>query len=345
MAATVANKARKEIDAALRAARADAEKMVQGKGRRNVRALLRKAELELNQRLAALDAAGADKDAFTSQRTSATLLQVQAVLADLSKGMKGALIDNAKTAAKKSAEGVISQLEDLDKLYRGIGVQPLALDQARLFDRAIMGAESSVLHRLSGSAEGGGILQRYGTAVIENFEERLQLAAITREPWADTRNALIKESPFLQGAPAHWAERIVRTETMAALNRGTFEATRQANDELGDVVKILCATFDNRTGADSYAVHGQIRRPEEAFQWWEGLYQHPPNRPNDREIVVMHRIAWPIPAELSPRSDGEVAARWRAQGRKGSPPPRPKMTTVDLALFGKGESEPERTRR
>jgi hypothetical protein len=100
------------------------------------------------------------------------------------------------------------------------------------------------------------------------------------------------------------------------------------------VTKILCATFDSRTGSDSFAVHGQIRRPDEAFAWWEGLYQHPPNRPNDREIVLSHRTSWPIPAELAWRSDSEVAARWALEGRKGAPPPRPKMTTVPLDRFG-----------
>jgi len=122
--------------------------------------------------------------------------------------------------------------------------------------------------------------------------------------------------------------------THGIYNRAGWESIREADEQLGDMLKILSATFDDRTGADSYAVHGQIRRPEESFQSWFGLYQHPPNRPNDREVVVPHRMSWPIPPYLAWRSDAQVLARWHYDGRKGSPPPRPLMTTVPLEKIG-----------
>jgi hypothetical protein len=123
--------------------------------------------------------------------------------------------------------------------------------------------------------------------------------------------------------------------SMGVANRANWETVREADAQLGDMLKILSATFDERTAADSYAVHGQIRRPEEAFQSWFGLYQHPPNRPNDREVVVPHRMSWPIPPYLAWKSDADVAKRWQNDGRKGRPPPRPKMTTVPLDQIGK----------
>lgn len=124
---------------------------------------------------------------------------------------------------------------------------------------------------------------------------------------------------------------------MGAYNRAGWEANREADDQLGDMVKILSATFDDRTGSDSFAVHGQIRRPDEAFESWFGLYQHPPNRPNDREIVVPHRISWPIPEYLKWRADDEIKARWTREKRKGPPPERPKMTTIEIDQFGRAE--------
>lgn len=183
----------------------------------------------------------------------------------------------------------------------------------------------------------GGVLTRYSAAVIEEFEGVLRRGMLTGKPWGDVRDELTSKSPFLQGSPKFWAERIVRTETMGAYNRAGWEAIRAADDELGDMVKILSATFDDRTGWDSYQVHGQIRRVDEAFAWKGGLYQSPPNRPNDREVVVPHRVSWPIPEELAWRSDGEVAAAWKRDRRKGGPPPRPLMTTIPLARFGREE--------
>ncbi len=105
----------------------------------------------------------------------------------------------------------------------------------------------------------GGILQRYGESTLTEFEGVLKRAAIQKMPWAEARDAITAKSPFLQGKPAHWAERIVRTEVMNMHNAAAYEGTKHAHKVLGDVVKILAATFDDRTGADSYAVHGQIR--------------------------------------------------------------------------------------
>lgn len=117
--------------------------------------------------------------------------------------------------------------------------------------------------------------------------------------------------------------------TMAAYNRAGHEVMRQAEDAVGKCVRILCAHFDDRTGWDSYQVHGQVRRMEEPFEDGEGrLYMVPPNRPNDREIVILHAVEWPLPEELLPKSDEEVLAAWMRQRKKGVPPPRPKMSTV-----------------
>jgi hypothetical protein len=159
------------------------------------------------------------------------------------------------------------------------------------------------------------------------------LRFVGKQPWDVARQALIDESPFLQAAPGYWAERIIRTETMGASNRASWEAINQAQEDVGGMVKILAATFDDRTGSDSFAVHGQIRRPAEAFESWYGLYGYPPNRPNDREIVIPHNLRWPIPGYLKWKSDGIVAARWASEGRKTSMPARPLMTTVPLNQF------------
>jgi len=171
--------------------------------------------------------------------------------------------------------------------------------------------------------------------VVSRFEATMQSALLTNQPWAETRQALIGDSEWLQQAPLSWAERICRVEAMAALNRAGHECMRQAEEELGPMLRILCAIFDDRTAADSYAVHGQVRRMDEPFDTWTGLCMVPPARPNDRECVVPHMQDWPLPPELIPRSDDEVAQRWAEQTRSkkhpgGRPgmPPRPLMSTV-----------------
>ena len=351
----------------LEANRRAALRFAQDKGTRGTRAVLRGAQLDLEKRLAEAEGLkGAGKESFTAVRLRATLEQVRATLRTMAPKLKDTLLSSAKETAEVAAEQTADYLVKADAAFRGVGQQRLSLDSARMVDRAVVGSRASLLRRLiegvdeptqpkrkPGEVEDQedlatrderkpakravrkGIIARYGENTLEHFEGILQQGLITKKSVGEMRDDLREASPFLQGAPAFWAERIARTEIMGVHNRGAWEASREADDELGDIVKILSATFDDRTAADSYAVHGQIRRPSEAFQTWFGLMQHPPARPNDREIVVTHRISWPLPDYLRWRDDGQVAARWVHERRKGPTPPRPNMTTVPIAQFGK----------
>lgn len=321
-------------------------------GAKQVDAIMREAATELEARLRSSISTGATTP--TSQREmAATLLQLRDVIRTVSNKVGETTLDVATDAANTSAASMFDYLQGMSS-----AVEPgraLPIREASMFSRAVRGAETSILRRLATTdaeqgridddpdaiddvppepSREGGVLSRYSIATIGEFENVLRRGMLTGKPWGDVRDELTRQSPFLQGSPKFWAERIVRTETMGAYNRAGWEAIRAADDELGDMVKILSATFDDRTGWDSYQVHGQIRLPDEAFSWNGGLYQSPPNRPNDREVVVPHRIAWPIPDELSWRSDAEVAAAWRREQRRGAPPPRPVMTTVSLSRFG-----------
>lgn len=317
-------------------------------GRQRLAKLLAQAEADLRKRLAAVprSAGGPGRDSFTGAQMRVALRQIEDATKLLVGGLKGVVVGQAVGVADASAGQVVEYLEKAERAFRG-SARPLRLDEATILDRARSGVESSVLRRLgsSGGPEEGaapeahrakpGILQRYGMSVVGHFEEVLRVGMVARKPWAEIRADLTAASPFLQGAPAHWAERIVRTETMGAANRAGWEGIRAADEQLKDMCKVLAATFDDRTGWDSFQVHGQIRRPNEPFEWADGSYMHPPNRPNDREVVVPHRVAWPIPPQLAQRGDAEVLAAWKRAGRKGSPPPRTwARSTIPLARFG-----------
>lgn len=308
-------------------------------GAARMRHVLEKAQLDLERRLCQAEGLGGPgAGSFTANQLRATLAQVRDVLrVQALPAMRDDILDVGKMAAESGAQSTIEYIKAADKEFRGLG-RSLAIDNAALYDQAIRGSEASILRRIGSNPDDPrqpGVLQRYGLNTVGAFEDVLQQRLIAQKPWADVRNELIANSPFLQGQPMYWAERIVRTEVMGANNFANVETISAVNEQLGDMVKINSATFDNRTSADSYAVHGQIRRTNEAFDSWFGAFMHPPDRPNDRSVVVPHRIAWPIPAGLRPKSDGEVAARWAEEGRKGSPPARPKISTVPLEQFGK----------
>ncbi len=301
---------------------------------------LERAQRELNERLKQA-IAGPGADSFTAAQLRATLEQVRAVLGPLTLSLKSDMLDLGKLLAGTSAKDTVNYVQAAENEF-GLG-RVLPLDSAALVDVAVSGTEASLARRIAADPNHPGkpgVLARYGLATMGKFEESLQQRLIQGKPWEAVKADLVTDSPFLQQAPAHWAERLLRTESMFAANKGSFETFKQVEGIVGAMLKILVATFDDRTGSDSYAVHGQIRRTSEPFNSWFGPYMHPPNRPNDREVVVPHSMSWPLPPELKWRSDGEVAARWAHEGRKGSPPPRPQMSTVDVEMIGKVEPPP-----
>jgi hypothetical protein len=333
----------KKAQATLARNRLEAYRLAEIKGKEQTKGLMEEAANELRQMLSSVNAP--DEGTFTGAQMRATLAQLEDVISNLTEDLGKEIVRGGRTAARESVLNTSEYLGRVDRAHKGLGEQGLAIKEASMLDYATKATESTIIRRLSSlpdDPDGLGVLARYGLSTIQDFEQVMQKGLLMKKSWSEMRDELVTKSPFLQGSPMSWAERILRTEIMGAYNRSGWETMRYADEELGDMVKILAATFDDRTGSDSIALHGQIRKVEQAFDWWGGKYMHPPNRPNDREVVVPHRIAWPLPEYLQIRSEAEVFARWRKEKRKGSPPARPKMTTVPLSKFGKEQKPKEK---
>jgi hypothetical protein len=326
---------------------------------RRLHEIMTRASADLESRLREAEGLGGPgAGSFTATQMRVTLNQIEDVLRSIRPMLSSTVVSSASSVATASTKETIAYLEAAERSFKG-SAQGLMLNEAAIMDRVSSGMEASVLRRLATSGEPQsslaephlgklGILDRYGLNVVGKFEEIMQRRFITRAPWNDVRNELIEQSPFLVGRRAEegagvatrWAERILRTETMNAHNRAGWQTIVEANKTLKDTIKILVAVFDNRTASDSYAVHGQIRYPEQPFDSWWGSYMHPPNRPNDREVVVPHRMSWPLPKELTPKSDSEVFARWKLEKRRGSPPARPAMEPPGFSRDEIGKAPP-----
>ena len=303
---------------------------------RNINDVLARAASMLEDRLEGLDL---DEDTFTMVAYRTILAQIKDVSRSLIDDMNGTLSDDAAAMAERAADDILDELEDAEESFSGLGdFAGLGIDEAMVFDRASNGANSSLLHRLEDDDDvGPGILSRYSDNTIEDFEQTLQAGLLSGASMDDIIDDLTDNSPFLQGNPRFWAERIARTESMNAYNTAGWESMRAVEDQTDeDMLKILCATFDDRTAADSHQVHGQVRRMDEPFEVidYKGnshFYMNPPGRPNDREVTVAWNPSWgAIPDELLPLSDDEVDAAFEEEiPAKASPPERPDMTTLD----------------
>jgi hypothetical protein len=111
---------------------------------------------------------------------------------------------------------------------------------------------------------------------------------------------------------AHWrVVRAVRTEAAFAVNTAQADAIREAAcevpglkqrwTELGD--DFTGRPLDKKVGKDSIALHGQVAAPGESFvmppdgpAWLAGkTWPYPPNRPNDRAVLLPWMPGWGIP--------------------------------------------------
>lgn len=285
------------------------------------RKLLAGAQRDLERRI---DEAvrGPGKDSFTAVQLRATLAQVRAVTRDVQRGVRDVILEGAGVASERAADNLARYLEAANRAFSGTA-RPLGLDRAAMVDAATVGVRSTMLRRLasSGTRVPGadpephpakmGILDRYGIKTIGHFEDVLRRGLVTRATFGEMRDQIRDASPFLRGAPMSWATRITRTELHGAYQRGGHEAIQNAAEQVDDMLKIVTATFDNRTAPDSFNQHGCCRLPDEPFEYVGSagesiFYLHPPDRPQDRSVVVAHRASWPMLTNLRPLADEAV---------------------------------------
>ena len=151
-------------------------------------------------------------------------------------------------------------------------------------------------------------------------------------------------------AKAWELKRLADTEASAVYNLAQLE-TLIAQDVPGDrMLKRLVARFDARTGRDSVMLHGQRRPVREPFYDAQHgrFYMAPPNRPNDREVIVGERDRWNLAAEIfapvpedrpsrrpQPRQAPSGTTTRRARnlraGDRLDAPGRPRVTSVSEA--------------
>lgn len=186
----------------------------------------------------------------------------------------------------------------------------------------------------------------YGEEAIAKMRKALVRGALAGETIAQTTEQIAKELEI----PKWRAERIVRTEhSLAYHRRQILDLIDRYGDEAETMWgKQLLAVHDDRTGRDSIYVDLQMRRLLEAFEDNIGhVYQHPPNRPNDRESMIFVPMkALERFEELADdpdvgiirrtRREAQVALGMENQGRLNNPrrSPDPAADFIDIDAEG-----------
>lgn len=220
---------------------------------------------------------------FTAQHLRGTLAQVEAAIIALNKSLHGTSVEGAEKAALLGVNGLIEQMKVFDEKFTG-AVTPINLNAVLIaHDTANLLATKYKTN-----------LDKYGNDMFAKISNGL-FSAVTGQSTQD--EVVGRISSFFNGN--EWElHRIVRTELHNVVNIGKQNGMVEILDDVPDLLKTLMHPMDARTGADSkWAAHLKlVAEVTEPFHYrWEKqerVFMSPPDRPNDRSIMVPYRKEW-----------------------------------------------------
>lgn len=281
--------------------------------------LYARAAEELARRLSRYGSADRRVDPSTLRAMRA---QVEAVISAMEGGMAKILRDGGKDAVALGIRHAASEFSTLEREFKGTA-PVVDVSSGALFSRLVEGADASLLRRHVPRT------RTWGASQVLAAEEKMAVGAMTGKPLEELVGELQVEL-----ATSRWkAERIVRTEGAYAHGFAKQTAISETGRRLGRPLwKRLVETFDDRTGDDSFLLHGQTVPHDKPFVWrkrkgrgWVLVeFMHPPNRPNDRAVVIPWDPEWDEDEITRPFTRAELSAaqptRWRSTPGVEIPP-------------------------
>jgi len=295
------------------------DRLIDRRGVAAVKRIYDQAQAEMVRKITAM--APRSKQSFTAYQRNLILAQIRQGQALMARRLAGEIGDLSKEAQTEALRGLEGMMATLEKQYRGT-TPVLPTVEASRFAGVVDAKRTSLLVQHNTS------VARYGSSLIGKMENQMSMGLVQNETSGETIDRI--ESV----ADVEWwqAERIVRTESAAAMNSTMADGLASAREVLPDLEMrwsehIDMATgvpLDRRVAVDSIAMDGQLAIPGALFtmpataprgtldkpgdtQVPDSLagrsFAAPPSRPNGREVLMPWRPGWGLPA-------------WRWQGRR-----------------------------
>lgn len=284
--------------------------VIEVRGVGGMRRLYGEARRDLEERLAGMTRAGRG-DTFGAQHLRQVLVQV----ADVSGGFQKGLRDHLKSTGRMAA--ILAPRHSTDTIARmeskfGKMTPVIQAEQAAV----VAGVDKAVAPSLLSSYETS--VRSYGVQAIHAIQQDLAGSILRGEGVDEAVDRVVGARGLFERQ--RWrAERIVRTEMSYSYGVSKQRAMEALKVRAPRLMKRLVATHDDRTGQDSLDLDGQTVEVHEPFLWHvknsRGVptgkivrYMQPPNRPNDREVVVEWMPEWGAAAAASIEGMGDVKA-------------------------------------
>ena len=224
---------------------------------------------------------------FTEYKMQGTLLQINMAIEEMNRNLKKDFSESAQAQAEQGVTDLVDELSQWDKQFTG------AVSEINL-DAVVEATETKNFlfnqYDVSIDAYGANLRSRMARGLTDSIVAQDNLSDVM----ARVGKTFLGEEWKLQ--------QIVRTELHNVYNQGKVRGmTKLWDDGKGDIPdlrKTLFHPMDNRTGEDSkkLAQNNPIVKIDEYFiedsTGKKLKYMAPPNRPNDRAILIPYRQAW-----------------------------------------------------
>ncbi len=221
---------------------------------------------------------------FTQQQLRVTLVQVEAAIQALTTKLNQTFDSAVNILGEQGIKDLTKEIESFSGEFEG-SVQPIPLAPVLIAQEA----KNFLFNQYQIS------LEAYGQDVLQNVARGLTQALIARDSFGQVVQKLSK---FLKVEEFKLA-RIARTELHNVYNLSKLQGMRQVKaDLIPDIMKTLIHPIDDRTGEDSKKLAKiniivPVDKPFKfKFKDEERVFMTPPDRPNDRAILVPFRKAW-----------------------------------------------------
>lgn len=233
------------------------------------------------------DLARAAPGSWSAAMAASTLAQLAQATRGLTEKQLRLLRRALPAIAKVAQSDLVEYLTKLDEQFLGTA-RPLrwdTLEWLKGYGRPLLRSRLRVYQDS---------FARYGASAVAAIENELARTVLIGAPWTDARKAVMSIVRDQVGGRQWMVDRIVRNEVSTIYNSTTMAALLEEDEPDDPMLKKLVALWDNVTAKDSKILHGQTRRVRELFTDVVNgrQFDAPPNRPNDREIVIGWRKSY-----------------------------------------------------
>lgn len=222
---------------------------------------------------------------FTAQHLRGVLAQIEGAISALNIRLSGGLEESAIDMAGLGIDDLLDEISTFDGEFTD-AITPINLNVA------LIARDTSQFLVTKYQTN----LDAYGTNLMTQISNGLFSASIGEKSYGQV---VQKIGMFFQAE--EWKlSRIVRTELHNIYNIGKMNGMGELVDQgvVPDLYKTLMHPMDARTGDDSEYAASQhlVAKVDAPFKYkWKGkmrTFMAPPDRPNDRAILVPYRKAW-----------------------------------------------------